>query len=794
MVDKPVPFGIASKWNNVSVFCESYESLMLRGSVTQENADYSPLLLVMFPVTIVTSLIAIFNFILKPFGQVTFVSQMLAGIVLGPAFLGKNKEFRQRLYSPQSVMVLNVFETIGLIFSIFLISVRVDMSVIKKSGKLSVIIGLGTFIFPFVITIAVARVIRDNMKLDSNFYIALPIIASIESSTSFHSILALLTDLKLLNSELGRLALSSSLISCLSSWSILSIGAVLKDAAEAGVKSAWLYMHLSLVVTVIIIVFVFRPAMFWMIRQTPEGKPLKESYVLAINIMVLGIALFGEVTGHHSFLGPVILGMVTPLTPPLGPHLAAKIEFFVWALFMPCYIANVGRLVNLYSTEYNSFLAVECIILLSSMIKSMAIMIPSLYYKMPFTDALSLSLLLNCRGIFDVQFYTRGYRLKVVNDQSFGIMVVHATLASAVITPLVSAIYDSSRRYVAYRRRTIQHSGRLTELRLLTCILEPEDVTTIINLLEASNSLRSPLAVYAMNLEDLAKHTVPLVQTHRLDRQTSSKSTKADQMVNAFRTYQQKGRGHVLVQCFTAIAPYNTMHDEICLMAFEKSTSLVIVPFQSTNSPFTKITIKNVLKMAPCSVGVLFDRGQFMDSRSIVTCRLMINVCLIFVGGPDDREALAYAARMAENNNIMLTILRLVAMSDTSTDMVEEANDFNMLNAFKTSAIQSTNVAFIEKTVTEGSETATLLNFMGTDFDLTLVGRRHEPDSPVLIGLSEWSEIEELGVIGDLLVSPDYKGTTSVLVIQQQASVVEEMIGSPKYLSKNNDMKNNSLV
>lgn len=46
-------------------------------------------------------------------------------------------------------------------------------------------------------------------------------------------------------------------------------------------------------------------------------------------------------------------------------------------------------------------------------------------------------------------------------------------------------------------------------------------------------------------------------------------------------------------------------------------------------------------------------------------------------------------------------------------------------------------------------------------------------NSQVLIGLSEWNEVEDLGVIGDdNLVSSDFHSKASVMVIQQQASVM----------------------
>lgn len=363
-------------------------------------------------------------------------------------------------------------------------------------------------------------------------------------------------------------------------------------------------------------------------------------------------------------------------------------------------------------------------------------------------------------------------------------MTVTAAVKSAVVLPLFRIVYDSSRRYIAFRRRTIQHNGGHAELRILTCIHEPKHVPTIINLLQASNPPQSSIGVYVLNMEEYVGSSLPLVIAHRLDKTIpSSKPTIVDLMIDAFRKYEQQSP-FISVQCFTAIAPRASMHDDICSMAFEKCTALVIIPFQKTDSSFPRKMMKHVLEMAPCSVGILFDRGIFMDSRPIFTRRLKIHVCVLFLGGPDDREALAYGARMAEDCNIMLTILRLFSVDQTVTDLIEEKYDLNTINDFRINTFDNENVKYVKQTVKEGSDTFRVIHSIGKEFDLILVGRRHANDSTLLSGLAEWSEFEELGVIGDLLVSSDFKSNASVLVIQQQASVVEEMLESPKLTSK----------
>jgi hypothetical protein len=77
-------------------------------------------------------------------------------------------------------------------------------------------------------------------------------------------------------------------------------------------------------------------------------------------------------------------------------------------------------------------------------------------------------------------------------------------------------------------------------------------------------------------------------------------------------------------------------------------------------------------------------------------------------------------------------------------------------------------VIFIEEIVKDGAQTASIVRCMVEEYDLIIVGRRHNVVSPQTSRLAEWSEFPELGIIGDLLTSSDLNSETSVLVVQQQ--------------------------
>lgn len=335
------------------------------------------------------------------------------GIAIGPSCMGRYKKFGAKFFYPKSLVVLDVYESLAFMFLMFLTSVRMDISMPKRAGKISLVIGVATFLVPFMITTYAAFFLRETSNLNQALSDSLPIVASLESTTSFHVVFGILSDLKILNSELGRLALSSSMVSNFLSWIFLLAVTSMKEALETGEVHVIILTQASKVFVIMIIVYVFRPIMKWMMRRTPEGKPLRESDVIGVTLIVLLGALIGEFTGQHFLFGSLVLGLATPDRPPLGSSLTEKIECFIWAVYMPCYIISIGSRVNIFLVKNVDIIVVEFIILIAVFGKLTAVFIASLYYKMPFLDALLLGLLLNTQGFFDIQNFKQAMLVKV---------------------------------------------------------------------------------------------------------------------------------------------------------------------------------------------------------------------------------------------------------------------------------------------------------------------------------------------------------------------------------------------
>lgn len=375
--------------------------------------------------------------------------------------------------------------------------------------------------------------------------------------------------------------------------------------------------------------------------------------------------------------------------------------------------------------------------------------------------------------------------MQAIDTDAYAIMCISMVLVAAVITPIIKYLYDPSKRYMVYSKRTMMNAKLNSELRVLVCIHDQENVPAAINLLEALNpTTRSPLSVFVLHLVELVGPANPLLIPHKQTERSSKKAKTSDPVVNAFRYFERSTNGFVTVFPFTAISPPKSMHDDVCTIALDNRTSLIVVPFynrfQATSAVDSskraiKITNNNVLGQAPCSIAILVDRGFVNTSKPALNRRSSYRVAVLFLGGTDDREAVAIAARMAGHHKINLTIIRLLENGSISCDNTNEKRlDNEMLSVFRTAMATNYRVMYVEEVVMDAAGTISVIRSMENNFELVIVGRNHDNRSALVSGLMDCNEHKELGIIGDVLASSHFMGNTTILVVQQHTNTVNE--------------------
>lgn len=399
-------------------------------------------------------------------------------------------------------------------------------------------------------------------------------------------------------------------------------------------------------------------------------------------------------------------------------------------------------------------------------------------------------------------------------------------IMTGLVGPVVSFTHKSTRHLKQYHQMNLERSKPDTELRVLACLHSSKNLAGLINLLHLSNATRkSPIVVFAVYLVELTGRASAMLIFHDKSKMnvtpgsgnSSRERLEAEHIVHAFESLENDNRA-VVVHPLTAVSPFSTMHEDISNFAIDKNVAVILLPFHKKpngiggwvdESLEHKKVSQHLLANAPCSIAILVDRGitRHLPLDFEHDYIREIRVAMLFFEGADDREALAYAWRMAGNPGVALTVLRFVpgkGMLETVVDDAEAEAKFDdnpealsamfekdkkkmldddYINEFRFRTMHDQSIAYMEKPVNSADQLVSTIKSAYNDFDLYIVGRGYDTKSPLTSGLCDWNEFPEIGLIGDTLISVDSLTSASVLVMQQSAPKAPPR---PPVVSKNN--------
>ncbi|XP_077235171.1 cation/H(+) antiporter 15-like [Tasmannia lanceolata] len=763
--------------NNISLYhqpeCFPLTTAHSVGVYNGDNPFTHQVSLFCFQATIINMVMVIVRLLLKPFRQPKVVSQIIGGIIVGPSFLGRNKMFAKWVFPRSSRYMASTASKIGIVGFVFLNAVKQDPSVLKQLGRKAVIIAISGWFLTVVSLLSTASILGKyvvDVRTKKAFYYFSTLLAS----THFPVAQPILAELNLLNCDLGRLAMAASMVTDLIAWVLFIIVESMKNSRGGALRG--LFYVASMASLIIVIIYVVQPMMMWIVRQTPNGRAVDKRYIAPILFSVFFATFISDFIGGTVADIPVFFGLAIPDGLPLGAAIVQSYETINNIFFLPFFFTEVGMTTNLFRvSSWKSWWAMQFIISSGYIGKIVGTILACLFYRMPWTDSISLGLILNFRGIIELSVFGLLVDIQFIYKNGFSVLAFSTFMVTAVSTALVSILNGNSRRYLAYNQRTVEHSKPGTEIGILICIHGDENIPSIINLLEASNSTsENPICVYAIHLVELVGRYIPIFVAHNSQRK-SSFPTNDEHFVKAFRNYEQHKGGQICIQPFTMVSPYKTMHEDICKFALDNEVKLIIIPFHKqqtidghidTTNNALRIVNSNILENAPCSVGVLVDRG---GTTWATLGSFSYNIAVILLGEADDLEVLAYASRMAEHPRVSLTVVRFLEAYNKEDPMEDSQFNNKALEEFRYKNARNERVVYREEVAQDGVEMVTVMRSVGNGCNLMMTGRRQSSDSELLKGFSEFSESPELGVIGDILASPDFLGgMVSVLVVQQQ--------------------------
>lgn len=502
--------------------------------------------------------------------------------------MGRSQGFLQRVFPERSLTVLDTLANMGLLFFLFLVGLELDPKSLRRTGKGAMGIAMAGITLP-LLGIGTSYVLRSTISKGVNGPPFLIFIGVALSITAFPVLARILAELKLLTTNLGRIAMSAAAVNDVAAWILLALAIALSGTACSPLVSLWVFLCGS--VFVLFCFFTLPPAFRWMSYRCSKGEPVRELYICATLSTVLAAGFITDLIGIHALFGAFVVGVLVPKDGPLAGALVEKVEDLVSSLFLPLYFVSSGLKTNITTIQgAQSWGLLILVIFTACFGKILGTILMALFCKMPLQESLALGFLMNTKGLVELIVLNIGKDRKVLNDQTFAILVLMAVITTFFTTPIVMAVYKPAKRKSKseYAYKTIERDDPNSELRILACFHSVNNIPSILNLIEVSRGMEgkegcsSQLCVYAMHLMELTERSSSIVMVHRARKNgrpfwNKGGKSASDQIVVAFEAFQQLSR--VSIRPMTAISSLSNMHEDVCNRAERKRAAIIILPF-----------------------------------------------------------------------------------------------------------------------------------------------------------------------------------------------------------------------
>lgn len=173
------------------------------------------------------------------------------------------------MFPDEAMPVFNNVANLGIIMFLFLVALEVDVRMFKANWRAAVSVSVAGMILPFGLGCAIAWGLYHQYRTDADiveieFGVYALFIGTALAITAFPVLCRILTELKLLHSEVGVTTLAAGIGNDVTGWVLLALCVALVNNSS-GLAALWAL--LCGVGWTLFLVFAVRPAFLWLLRR-----------------------------------------------------------------------------------------------------------------------------------------------------------------------------------------------------------------------------------------------------------------------------------------------------------------------------------------------------------------------------------------------------------------------------------------------------------------------------------------------------------------------------------------------
>lgn len=283
----------------------------------------------------------------------------------------------------------------------FLFGLEMNIHYIMRNLRMVTLVASGGAIMGAVFGLSVSFYLHQELNTIDNapMYYFCMIIMLVVSYTSSPMVIRLAAELRFAASDVGRIAVSSALIT--------ETGCLLFFNVMVNWKKA---NHIAagfgcLIITTVV-VFINRYLAVWLNTRNRNQKYLKAPELFLILLILLTCSMIIEIWGYNSIISCFVIGLLFPREGKTARTLLHKLGYSIYNFVLPVYFGYLGLqcdLINVFNSLKHT-INMAILILLSIGSKLGGTLIVCRYLKIPTNEGIFLGFILNTRGYADLLF------------------------------------------------------------------------------------------------------------------------------------------------------------------------------------------------------------------------------------------------------------------------------------------------------------------------------------------------------------------------------------------------------
>jgi Kef-type K+ transport system membrane component KefB len=379
-------------------------------------------------------------------GQPQVVGEMIAGVLLGPSFLGLLFPNIQAVLFPQETRdILYVGAQFGVGLYMFLVGTTLSVDQFRLKAKSAAAVSAAGIAAPFALAFAITPYLVTVPGLfadDLGTLSASLFMGACIALTAFPMLARIINERGLANTSLGTLSLAAGACDDLVSWCVLAIVLAMfgggPGIAVLAIVGGGAYAGFMLLAG--------RRLLAPLGRQVAAGGELSHPLLAAVLILYALSAFLMDAPGVHAVFGGFLLGVCMPRG-LLTEEIRKKLEPMTVVLLLPMFFTFSGLntrldMVNSWHLLWLAF----CILVVSVAAKFGACWLAARLAGESNRVALGIGALMNARGLMELIIINIGLQRGIITPTLFAIMVFMAIATTMMAGPLFEHVYGRRAR------------------------------------------------------------------------------------------------------------------------------------------------------------------------------------------------------------------------------------------------------------------------------------------------------------------------------------------------------------